>query len=73
MKRLRHDDVTMTLTSSCVVIRGLLDGGLSFLLADCRMRVCRPYVGRSLRPKLRGTSATRVPASRSPNAVCNVM
>ena len=69
MKRLRHDDVTMTLTSSGVVIRGLPDRGLSFLLPDCQMRVCRPYVGRSLRPKLRGTSATRVPASRSPNAV----
>ena len=30
MKRLRHVDVTMTLTSSGVVIRGLPDGGLSF-------------------------------------------
>ena len=28
--RLRHDDVTMTLTSSGVVIFGLPDGGLSF-------------------------------------------
>ena len=30
MKRLRHVDVNMTLTSSGVVIRGLPDGGLSF-------------------------------------------
>ena len=41
MKRLRHDDVTMTLTSSGGVIGGLPDGGLSFLLTDCRKRVCR--------------------------------
>ena len=32
MKRLRHGDVTMTLTSSGVAIRGLPDGGLSFRL-----------------------------------------
>ena len=30
MKRLRHVDVTMTLTSSSAVIRGLPDGDLSF-------------------------------------------
>ena len=30
MKRLRHVDVTMTLTSSCAVIRGLPGGGLLF-------------------------------------------
>ena len=36
MKRLRHVDVTMTLHSSGVVIRGLPGGGLSFLLPDCR-------------------------------------
>ena len=30
MKRLRHVDITMTLTSSGVVICGLPDGGLSF-------------------------------------------
>ena len=30
MKRLRHIDVNMTLTSSGVVIRGLSDGGLPF-------------------------------------------
>ena len=30
MRRLRHIDVTMTLTSSGVVIRSLPDGGLSF-------------------------------------------
>ena len=30
MKRLRHIDVTMTLTSNGVVIRGLPNGGLSF-------------------------------------------
>ena len=30
MKRLRHVDVTVTLTSSGVVIRGVPDGGLSF-------------------------------------------
>ena len=41
MKRLRHVDVTMTLTLSGVVIRGLPDGGLSFLLQDCRKRVSR--------------------------------
>ena len=41
MKRLRHVDVTITLTSSAVVIRGLPDGGLSFLLPDCRKRVSR--------------------------------
>ena len=35
MKRLRHVDVTMTLTSSGVVIRCLPGGGLSFLLPDC--------------------------------------
>ena len=32
LERLRHVDVTMTLTSSGVVIRGLPGGGLSFLL-----------------------------------------
>ena len=69
MKRLRHVDVTMTLTSSDVVIRGHPGRGLSFLLPDCRKRVCRQYIVRSLRPKLRGTSATRVPASRSLNVV----
>ena len=31
MKRLRHVDVTMTRTSNGVVIRGLPNGGLSFL------------------------------------------
>ena len=30
MKRLRHVDVTMTLTSNGVVIHGLPNGGLSF-------------------------------------------
>ena len=40
MKRLRHVDITMTLTSSGVVILGLSDGGLSFLLPDCRKCVC---------------------------------
>ena len=37
----RHVDVTMTLTSSGVVIRGLPDGGVSFLLPDNRKRVSR--------------------------------
>ena len=32
MKQLRHVDVTMTLTSNGVVIRGLPNGDLSFLL-----------------------------------------
>ena len=41
MKRLRHVDVTMTLASSGVVIRGLPGGGLLFLLPDCRKHVCR--------------------------------
>ena len=41
MKRLRHVDVTMTLTSSSVVIRGLPGGGLLFLLPDCRKHVFR--------------------------------
>ena len=41
MKRLRHVDVTMTLTSTGVVIRGLPDGCLSILLPDCRKCVCR--------------------------------
>ena len=36
MKRLRRDDVTMNITSSGVVIRGLTDGGLSFSLPDRR-------------------------------------
>ena len=36
MKRLRYVDVTMALTSSGVVIRGIPGGGLSFLLPDCR-------------------------------------
>ena len=40
MKRLRHVDITMTLTSSGVVILGLPDRGLSFLLPDCRKCVC---------------------------------
>ena len=34
MKRLRHVDVTMTLASSGVDIRGLPGGGLLFLLPD---------------------------------------
>ena len=46
MKRLRHAGVTMALTSSGVVIRGLPDGGLSFLLPDCRKRVSRLYIFR---------------------------
>ena len=41
MKQLRHVDVTMTLTSSGVVIRGLPDGGLSFLKPDCQKHVSR--------------------------------
>ena len=41
MKQLRHVDVTMTLTSNGVVIRGLPNGGLSFLLPGRRKRVCR--------------------------------
>ena len=41
MKRLRHVDVTMTLSSSGAVIRGLPGGGLSFLLPDCPKRVSR--------------------------------
>ena len=41
MKRLRHVDVIMTLTSSGVVIRGLPGGGLLFLLTDCQKHVCR--------------------------------
>ena len=69
MKRLRHVDVTMTLTSSGVVIRSLPDGGLSFLLPGCLKRVCRRKIASSLHPKLHGTSATRVPASISQNAV----
>ena len=69
MKRLRHVDVTMTLTSSDVVIRGFPGGGLSFLLPDCRKRVCRRLNNRSLHPELQGTSAARAPASRSQNAV----
>ena len=68
MKRLRHVDVTMTLTSSGVVIRSLPDGGLSFLLPGCLKRVCRRKIVFSLHPKLHGTSATRVPASISKNA-----
>ena len=69
MKCLRHVDVTMIITSSGIVIRGLPGQGLSLLLPDCRKRVCRRYIVRSLRPKLRGTSAICVPAIRSPNAV----
>ena len=68
MKRLRRVDVTMTLTSSGVVIRGFPDGGLSFLLPGCLKRVCTRKIVCSLHPKLHGTSATRVPASRSQNA-----
>ena len=41
MTRLRHVDVTMTLTSSGVVMRGLPGGGLLVLLPDCRKHVCR--------------------------------
>ena len=41
MKRLRHVDVTMTLISTGVVIRGLPGGGLPFLLPGLRKRVCR--------------------------------
>ena len=69
MKRLRPVDVTMTLTSSDVVIRGLSGGGLLFLLPDCRNHVCRRKINRSLHPKLGGTSAARAPASKRPNAV----
>ena len=36
MKRLRHVDVTVTLTSSGIVIRGLPDWGLYFLLPGCQ-------------------------------------
>ena len=68
MKRLRHVDVTMTLTSSGVVIRGLPDGGLSFLLPGCRKPVCRRQIVCSLHPWLSSTSASRVPASRRQNA-----
>ena len=69
MKRLRHVDVTMTLSSSVVVIRGLPGGGLLFLLPDCRKHVCRRSINRLLHPKLRDTSAAREPASKRPNAV----
>ena len=69
MKRLRHVDVTMTLTSSGVVIRGLPGKGLLFycqtvenMFADDKLIV--HYI-----QKLRGTSATRAPASKRPNAV----
>ena len=41
MKRLRHVEVTMTLTSSGVVIRGPPGAGLSFLLPGCRKHACR--------------------------------
>ena len=41
MKRLRRDDVTMNVTSSGVVIRGLIDRGLSFSLPDCQKRAYR--------------------------------
>ena len=41
MKRLRHADVPMSLTSSGVVVRGLPDRSLSFLLPDYQKRVCR--------------------------------
>ena len=46
MKRLRHVDVTMTLTSSGVVIRALPYGGLSFLMPDCQKRVSRRHIVR---------------------------
>ena len=69
MKRLRHVDVTKTLTSSGVDIHGLPGGGLLFLLQDCRKHVCRRKINRSLHPKLRDTSAARVPASKRPNSV----
>ena len=69
MKQLRHVDVTMTLPSSGVVIRGLPGGGLSFLRPDCLKHVCRRYINRKLCPKLRDTSAARAPASKRPNAV----
>ena len=69
MKRLRHFDVTMTLTSTGVVIHGLSDQGLSFLLPDCPKRICRRSIVCSLHLKLCGMSATRVAASRSPNQV----
>ena len=36
INRLRDVDVTMTLTSTGIVIRGLPDGCLSILLPDCR-------------------------------------
>ena len=39
MKRLRHVDVTMTLTSNDVVIGDLPNRGLSFLLPGQRKRV----------------------------------
>ena len=53
MNRLRHVDVTLTLTSSGVVIRGFPNGGLSFyVLADDKSFVhyiqnyvaCQQYV-----------------------------
>ena len=65
----RQFDVILTLTSSGVAIRGLPDGGLSVLMPGCRKRVCRRYIVFSLHPKLRGTSVTRVPVSRSQSAV----
>ena len=67
MKLLRHVDVILTLTSSGVVIRGLPGRGLSFygqtvgnVFADDKLFIT---------PKLRGRSATHVPASRSQNAI----
>ena len=59
----------MTLTSSGVVIRGLPDGGMSFLLPGCLNVFADDKIVCLLRPKMRGTSATRVPALRSQNAV----
>ena len=69
MKRLRHVDVTLTLTSSGVVIRSLPGGGLLFLLPDCRKHVCRRQIDRLLHPKLCGTSAARASDSERSNAV----
>ena len=69
MKRLRRDDVTMNVTITGVVIRGLTDGCLSFSLPDCRKRAYRRYIVRSLHPKLRATPTTHETASRSPNAI----
>ena len=46
MKRFRHVDVTMTLTSRGVVIRGLPDVGLSCLVPDRRKCVSRRYTSK---------------------------